>query len=482
MRDRPTAADALARSRRPHLVGVAGTGMRSLATLLVDLGHDVSGSDLAAGPALDALAARGVRVFAGHRAEQIKGADLVICSAAVPEENPELVAARERGLPVLTHAQALGALMDQRVGIGVAGTHGKSTTTALIAHLLTVAGRDPTLVGGADAIDFGGSARLGHGPELVAEADEFGRRFLELRPRFAVITGIEPDHLDYYGTFDAILHAFRQFVDGMPADGVVVTCEDEPNLAALELPRRRLRYGWRGHCDWRLERFEPRLGGGAAFTVRDPAGRRGRYEMGLTGRHNAANAVAALAIVQELGVAEQAAREGLASFQGTRRRFETVAKKDGVWVVEDYAHHPTAVAATLEAAREVHDGRIVVLFQPHTSHRTASLLEDFARAFDTADRVILAPIYQPAGRESSPESVTSGDLLDRMYHAAADVVSSLGEALAALREELAPGTLVLTIGAGDVTSVARELISALTDSDEIDAGELTGVAPAGSSA
>src|SRR4051794_34849872 len=381
MPDRPSAADALARSRRPHLVGVAGTGMRSLATLLADLGHEVTGSDLASGPVVDALAERGVRVASGHRAEHVDDADLVIVSAAVPDDNPELAAARERGVPVLTHAQALGALMDQHVGIGVAGTHGKSTTTALIAHLLTMAGRDPTLVGGADAIDFGGSARLGQGRELVAEADEYGRRFLELRPRFAVITGVKPDHLDYYGSFEAILEAFRQFVAGMPEDGVVVTCEDEPNLAALDLPRRRLRYGWAGHADWRLERFEPKIGGGAAFTVRDPAGERARYEMSLTGRHNAANAVAALAVARALGVSDEAARAGLASFQGTRRRFETVAKRGAVWVVDDYAHHPTAVAVTLEAAREVHGGRIVALFQPHTKHRTASLLDQFARAF-----------------------------------------------------------------------------------------------------
>src|SRR6476661_7440597 len=265
MPEAATARELLMHARRPHLIGVAGAAMRSMASLLLELGREVSGSDSGSVRELAGLTARGARVTNGHDAANVDGADLVIVSAAVPADNPELVAARERGIPILSHAQALGALMATRDGIGVAGTHGKSTTTALVAHILAVAGRDPTLAGGAHALDFGGYSHLGHGPELVAEADEYGRRFLELHPRLAIITGVEPDHLDYYGDFVAVQAAFQQFVAGMAPDGVVVTCEDAPNLARLPLARRRVRYGWAGHADWRLERFEPRAGGGGSF-------------------------------------------------------------------------------------------------------------------------------------------------------------------------------------------------------------------------
>ncbi|MFN8637767.1 MAG: UDP-N-acetylmuramate--L-alanine ligase [Chloroflexota bacterium] len=463
MPDTAVSAELLSRSRRPHLVGVAGAAMRSMAALLVALGREVSGSDSGSAVDLAVLSNQGIRATHGHDAQNVADADLLIVSAAIPADNPELAAARARGIPILSHAQALGALMATRDGIAVAGTHGKSTTTALVAHLLAVAGRDPTLAGGADALDFGGYARLGHGPELVAEADEFGRRFLELHPRLAIITGVEPDHLDYYGSFEAVLTAFQQFVDGMAPDGAVVTCEDEPNLARLALARRRIRYGWAGHADWRLERFEPVQGGGAHFMVRRPDGCEATYQTLLSGRHNAANAVAALAIAHELGVPDDAARAGLATFRGTRRRFETLARADGVWVVDDYAHHPTAVLANLAAARDVHGGRLVCVFQPHTTHRAKSLLHEFAAAFGPADRVIVTPIYQPTGRSSGPPEITSAELAARIEHADVVVASSLVDAYRLAERELRPGTLVVVFGAGDVTTVAARLAQAVRD-------------------
>lgn len=468
----PAAPDLRGPTRRVHLVGVGGTGMRSLAELLADLGHQVSGCDRSESETLARLAGRGIRVQPGHDAAHLEAAELAIVSAAIPADNPELAAAHAGRLPVLTHAEALGALMATRRGIAVAGTHGKSTTTALVAHLLAVADRDPTLVGGADALDFGGSARLGQGPELVAEADEYARRFLALRPALAVITGVEPDHLDYYGSFDAIREAFRQFVAAMPPDGAVVTCEDEPNLAGLALGRRRVRYGWAGHADWRLERFEPRPGGGGQFTVRRPDGRRAAYELRLTGRHNAANAVAALAVAAELGVPDEAARRALATFRGTVRRFQTLVHPSdnpaGVWIVDDYAHHPTAVAATLTAAREVHRGPLLAVFQPHTSHRTRALLAEFAGAFSAADRLLLLPTYQPAGREDGAATETSAELAARMTRPDVRLVPTLDAAFAALLGELRPGTLVLVMGAGDVTELAHRL-----------ARRVQGAAPAG---
>ncbi len=431
--------------------------MRSLAALLLAMGRRVSGSDSGAPSEIEALRGMGIDARHGHRAEHIDGADLVVASAAVPADNPELVAARERGIPVLSHAQALGALMAARDGIGVAGTHGKSTTTALVAHVLETAGLHPTLAGGAHALDFDGFARLGNGPHLVAEADEYGRRFLELHPRAAIITGVEPDHLDYYGSFDAVRLAFQQFVDGMAADGFVVTCEDEPHLSRLPLARRRIRYGWAGHADWRLERFQARPGGGATFAVRRPDGEHRTFDMLLSGRHHAANAVAALALTRELGVPESAARAALATFQGTRRRFETVAQAGGIWVVDDYAHHPTAVAANISAARDVHCGRIVALFQPHTIHRTLVLLDELRASFTDADRVILAPIYQPTGRSSDVPPITSEAVVAGMAHPDAEAAPSLDAAYALARSELQSGTLVLVLGAGDITAVARRL-------------------------
>jgi UDP-N-acetylmuramate--alanine ligase len=456
-------AALLGRSRRPHLVGVAAAAMRGLAALLIADGRTVSGSDNGSPAELALLADHGVRAVHGHRTENVDGADLLVASAAVPADNPELVIARERGIPILSHAQALGALMAQKDGIAVAGTHGKSTTTALVAHILMTAGLDPTLAGGAEAIDFGGYARLGQGPHLVAEADEYGRRFLELHPRLALITAAEPDHLDYYGSYEAVLEAFQQFVAGMTGDGIVVTCEDEPNLARLRLARGRVRYGWAGHADWRLERYAPQRDGRAQVTVRRPDGSRGIYEMQLHGRHNAANAIGALALATLAGVPEEAQRAGLASYRGTRRRFETLARQDGVWIVDDYAHHPTAVAANLNAARDVHEGRLVAVFQPHTTHRTKALLPEFAQAFAAADRVILAPIYQPAGRTDGQPETTSHDLAAVMDHPDVVACHSLDEAHAHADAELQPDTLVIVLGAGDITHLARKLAAAVSD-------------------
>lgn len=458
--------DALTRCRRPHLVGVGGTGMNSLATLLRELGKDVSGSDRASGPVLDWLAERGVRVQAGHEPRLVRDADLVVRSAAVADDNAELALARARGVPILSHAQALGALMARKRGVAVAGTHGKSTTTALIAHMLAVAGRDPTLVGGALALDVGASSRLGGGPELVAEADEYGRRFLELHPQLAVITGIEPDHLDYYGSFEAVVAAFERFVAGMPEDGTAVTNGDDPVLRALDLPRERLTYGTEQSSDWRLAAYEPRAGGGARLELSRPDGSSWRTESALTGRHNAMNALAAVAVAFQLGISENDIAAALASFRGTRRRFETRARVDGVWVVDDYAHHPTAVRATLRGAREAHAERVVAVFQPHTTHRTAALLDEFAAAFGDADRAILAPIYRPTGREADERPVTSSDLVARIRHPDARAVDSLDAAFeAVVTEELRPGTLILTLGAGDVTTLADRLAAHLGAGD-----------------
>ena len=452
-----TLVQRVATARRPHFVGIAGTGMSSLATLMADMGKSVSGSDAGGEAVLDWLSARGIQVQRGHHPENLDGADLVVYSAAVPPENQELCVARERGLTVISHAQALGALMDTRRGIAVAGTHGKSTITALIAHVLSIAGRDPTLVGGAEAIDFAASSRLGKGSELVAEADEYDRRFLHLHPEVAIITSIQPDHLDYYRDLDDIVDAFRDFVEGMRRDGLVVSCEDDPLLARLELKRPRLRYGCSPLADWQLRNYQPLPGGGCRFTMIDPGHSAREYHLRLSGKHNAQNALAAIVVCSVLGVDNNVVRAGLASFQGTRRRFETKHRAGGIWIVDDYAHHPPAVLATLSAAREVHAGRIVAVFQPHTAHRTAALLEDFADAFQHADEVLVTPIYLPEGRKNGDVNVSATDLVARIRHPPARYVASLEDALAELQPKLRPGVLILTLGAGDITELADHL-------------------------
>lgn len=465
MPDRPWLGGPVARAgmvttcRRPHLVGIAGAGMSSLATLLAAMGKSVSGSDAGGQDTLARLAGRGITVHGAHASDQVGRADLVIRSAAVPVDNPELAAARRRGLPIISHAEALGELMADRVGIGVAGTHGKSTTTALIAHILACAGRDPTLIGGAEAIDFGDSSHLGSGPELVAEADEYDRRLLALHPRLAVITGIELDHTDYFADLDEIRAVFRSFVKGMPEDGVVATFADEPNLDTLDLPRSRVRYGASPRADWRLLRYEATAGGGSRFVASDPNGTQHEYTLRPSGRHNAENALAGAVVGRLLEVPDATVARAVATFSGTRRRFETKLRNQRVWIVDDYAHHPTAVRVTLRAAREAHVGPIWAIFQPHTASRTAALLDQFAASFGEADHVVVTPIYRPTGREieGAATSVTSEDLVARMRHPDARIVGSLDDALEAVRPALRSGAMVLTLGAGDVTTLSDRL-------------------------
>lgn len=451
----PPADGRLAGARRVHLIGVGGSGMSTLAELLLGRGLTVSGSDLSA-EAAAAVRARGARVDVGHRAGQVDGAELVIVSAAIPPENEELAEARRRRLPILTHAEALGELMRGRVGVAVAGTHGKSTTTAMIGFLLAAAGLDPTVLVGARAVDFGGGARAGHGPHLVVEADEYDRRFLALRPTLGLITSIEADHLDYFRDLEEIVGAFRAFVDRIAGDGVVVTGADDPVLASLGLPRRRVTYGAAESADWRLDRPEPRPGGGCSFRVRGPAGEAG-VNLRLSGLHNASNATGALAAVTALGADLEVAAAALAEFRGTERRFQTLARAGGIWVVDDYAHHPTAVRATLEAARQVHAGRVWAVFQPHTSNRVAELMDGFATAFEPADLLTLLPIYRPPGRGKGERPVTSADLARAIGRPPVRLAASLDEAEAELAGELRPGDLALVMGAGDVTRLAHGL-------------------------
>jgi UDP-N-acetylmuramate--alanine ligase len=455
----PDTALALDSFQRVHFVGVAGAGMAALATLLLRMGKEVSGSDLGSTAVAAHLRESGARVIQGHQAANVDGAEIVIRSAAVPDDNAEVVEGRRRGLPVVKLAEAVGALMRTRRGVAIAGTHGKTTTTALTAWLLERAGQEPLALIGAEALNFGESALLGDGP-MVVEADEFDRRFLTLSPEIAVVTSVESDHLDYFRDFAEISAVFQQFVDLLPADGLLLICADDPGAMALTAHSHRDTYGFAVDAVWRASDYVPLEGGGCRFTLHS-AGRAFQAEMALSGEHNVRNALAAIAVADYFGIGLRAVLAVLPDFKGTRRRFETKGRPDGLWVVDDYAHHPTAVAATLSAAREVapHND-LWAVFQPHTTNRTAALFEEFAASFGAADHALLLPIYQPSGREAQARDVTSVDLAQRMAqlgHPDARYVPDFDAATQLLQTEAQSGSLVLVMGAGDVTRLADRL-------------------------
>lgn len=437
--------------------------MAALATLLLRLGKTVSGSDLVESATTAALRAAGATVEIGHRAQNVCGAQYVVRSSAIPGDNPEVLEAERLGVAGSKLAEAVGELMWGRVGVAVAGTHGKTTTTALLAWLLQCAGLEPMALIGAEALNFGASALAGSGP-MVVEADEYDRRFLHLSPTVAIVTSVELDHLDYFGDLAEIRQVFQAFVDKLPRSGRLVVCADEPSVSALAAVADRQTYGFHAAADWRVADYMPREGGGARFTLRT-GGRGWPVESSLLGRHNAANAAAALAAADYFGVGLRSALASLQTFRVTRRRFETRGQPSGVWVVDDYAHHPTAVAATLRAAREVRrQAAIWAVFQPHTTNRTAALLDGFARSFDQADHVLVLPIYRPSGREAAARPVSSGDLVDRMRalgHPDARLAEGFDDALAAIEAGVRPGDLVLTLGAGDVTTLCDRIVARL---------------------
>jgi UDP-N-acetylmuramate--alanine ligase len=446
---------------RVHLVGIGGSGMAALAALLLGVGKSVSGSDLNAESAtVRRLRDAGAVVHQGHSAEHVGQAEYVVRSSAVGQDNPEVVAAEQRGLPTKKLAEAVGELMQGRQGVAVAGTHGKTTTTSLVTWLLDKAGLDPLALIGADTPAFPFGARPGEGP-MVVEADEYDRRFLSYWPEVVVVTSVEPDHLDYYRDLEEIRQAFQELVDRLPEHGRLIACADEPGAASLTTGRTgRDTYGFSPAADWRIAEYAQQPGEGSRFRV-EVAGRGWDVAWSLVGEHNARNAVAALAVADYFGVGLRSSLAALAEFAPPRRRFETRGAPRGVWVVDDYGHHPTEVCTTLRAARAAASGSVWVVFQPHTTNRTASLLDEFGAAFGAAHHALILPIYQPSGRETAPRAVTSADLAQRVQasgHPDARTVASFDEARDLLRTHARPGDLVLTMGAGDVTLLADALV------------------------
>ncbi|MFQ6058905.1 MAG: UDP-N-acetylmuramate--L-alanine ligase [Anaerolineae bacterium] len=446
-----------------HFVGMGGIGMSGLARVLLERGHRVSGSDLKLSALTDKLAALGATVYEGHRSEQVAGAELVVISSAVPLDNPEVVEARRRGIPVLKRAEMLGRLMAEKYSIAVAGTHGKTTTSAMIALILERAGLDPTVLVGGELMDLGTNAKLGQGEYLVAEADEFDGSFLKAVPRLAVVTNIEADHLDYYGSLEAIVEAFGQFIALVPPDGYVVLCQDDPKVRDLGGTEGTVvTYGLGQGAEWRATDLRLNGRGGYDFVVWHGEAQLGPFSLGVPGRHNVTNALAAIVVAWLLGLDVDQVRGTLARYRGTRRRFEVKGVVRGVTVVDDYAHHPTEIRATLAAARERYPGQALwVVFQPHTYSRTRFLLDDFARAFDQADHLVVTAIY--AAREHDDLGISSADLVARMSHPHVRHIADLREAATYLAHRIRPGDVLLTLGAGDVWRVGEEVLAILRE-------------------
>lgn len=460
------------RGKRVHFIGIGGAGLSAIARVLLEQGAVVSGSDWERSPAAEALARDGARVFTGHRAENITGADLVVISSAVLPSNVEVLEAREADIPVLKRPELLRQMMDGQFGVAVAGTHGKTTTTAMIASVLLEAGRDPTFIVGGVIAGLETNARAGGSDLFVIEADEYDRTFLSLEPTVAVITNVEHDHPDCYPTFADIQIAFAEFAALVPRDGLLAVCWDNPAARALGEQRRDAGaqatfFGLGPGAEWRAEEIRPNFAGGVDFLATRQGQVLGLVRLRLPGAHNASNAMAALAVADFLGVPFRVARATLTNFRGVGRRFEIKGEVGGVTVVDDYAHHPTEIRATLQAARErFPQRRLWAVWQPHTFSRTQALLVEFAEAFGMADHVVVLPIY--ASREVDTLGVRSADVTAAMRHPDVRCAGSLDEALVWLGTEVRPGDVVLTLGAGDGYRVGEWLIEVLRNGKTVE--------------
>ena len=449
-----------------HFVGIGGIGMSGIAEVMANLGYTVQGSDIADSARVQALRDSGIKVAIGHDAANLGDAAVVVTPTAVKRTNPEVAAALENRIPVVRRAEMLAELMRLKKTVAVAGTHGKTTTTSMVAALLDAGGVDPTVINGGIIESYGSNARLGDSEWMVVEADESDGSFLRLDGTIAVVTNIDPEHLDHYGSFDAVKEAFVQFIENVPFYGAAVLCLDHDevrNVIAKVRDRRVITYGFSPHADVRAENIEP-VGGSTRFDVirtdRDGAETRiDGIELPMPGRHNVQNACAAVAVALEMGCPPEAIREGFSRFGGVRRRFSHVGTIDpDVRVIDDYAHHPVEIRAVLSAARDAASGRVVAVAQPHRYTRLRDLLEDFQGAFGDADVVYAAPVY--AAGEDPIAGVDERALVEGLKargHRHAQAVTGQEDLALQLAGDLQPGDLVVCLGAGDITKWAASL-------------------------
>jgi UDP-N-acetylmuramate--alanine ligase len=457
-----------AKIQRIHFVGIGGIGMSGIAEVLLNLGYKISGSDLKNSAVTERLAALGAQTFEGHAAANITGADVVVTSSAIPIDNPEVVEARRLHIPVIRRAEMLAELMRLKYGIAIAGMHGKTTTTSMVAAVLAGGGLDPTVVVGGRVDAMGSNARLGKSQYLVAEADESDRSFLKLSPIISVVTNIDREHMDCYRDMHDVRRTFLEFMERVPFYGLIVGCNDDPTLRRL-LPRAHRRvttYGTSRHCDFFIRIDAPQ--------ARDPDHRTlsrfqvtykekslGTFTLRVPGVHNVLNATAAIAVGTALDIPADQIRTALDDFRGVDRRFQLKGKAAGVSVIDDYGHHPTEIRATLAAARQSGSGRIHVIFQPHRYTRTRDLMDAFATAFTDADSLFVLDIY--AASEKPIEGITSAVLTRRISqgHRAAAYLPSFPEVIAAVCDLAQPGDMILTLGAGSVSQLGPMILEKL---------------------
>ena len=453
-----------------HFIGIGGIGMSGIAEVMHNMGYQVQGTDIAEGYVVEGLRKRGIPVMIGHDAANLGDAAVVVTSTAVSRKtNPEVEAAYERRIPVVRRAEMLAELMRLKRTVAVAGTHGKTTTTSMIAAMLDAGGIDPTVINGGIINQYGSNARLGDSDWMVVEADESDGSFLRLDGTIAVVTNIDPEHLDHYGDFDGAKKAYVEFIENVPFYGVAILCLDHPEVQAI-IPRIRDRrittYGFAAQADIRGENVTP-VPGGNRFDVvvrsRDGAQRIiSDIMLPMPGRHNVQNALSAIAVGLEMGMSDADVARGFANFGGVKRRFTNVGEVDGITVIDDYGHHPVEIRAVLSAAREGATGRVIAVCQPHRYSRLGGLIEDFATAFNDADMVYIAPVY--AAGEAALEGVDAATLvgkIKRRGHYSASEVASADDLAKVVAEVCKPGDIVVCLGAGDITKWAAGLADAV---------------------
>ena len=450
-----------ATSQHAHFIGIGGIGMSGIAEILLNMRFQVSGSDMRRGPVTDRLAQLGATIYEGHEAKNVTGATVVVTSSAVSPSNPEVVEARARKIPVIQRAEMLAELMRLKYGIAIAGMHGKTTTTSMVASVLAAGGLDPTVVVGGRVDALGSNAKMGTTQYLVAEADESDRSFLKLPPILAVVTNLDREHMDCYRDMADVEHAYLAFMDKVPFYGAVTACIDNAALAAIlpRVNRRLFTYGTAEGADYRLELLDAKPGCFSHFQVHAPGGVLGPFELHVPGRHNTLNATAAVAIAHQLEVAAEKIAAGLKSFRGVDRRFQIRGEVRGVTVVDDYGHHPTEIRATLAAAHECCKGRIHVIFQPHRYSRTRDLLDEFGEAFRDADDVTVLPIY--AASEEPLPGITAELLTSKIVSPQAHFAPDFAAAIASVASAAGEGDMVMTLGAGSVSQLGPQILAAL---------------------
>ncbi len=451
--------------RKIHFIGIGGAGMSAIAKVLLEMGCQISGSDLVKSESTRKLECLGAVVFAGHDRQYLGDAEAAVVSTAIPSVNPEVVAAREKGIPVYHRADIVAALMQDRFGVAVAGAHGKTTTTSMISLVLEHGNLDPTIIIGGELEAIGGNSKLGKSEYVVAEADESDGSFIKLAPKIAVVTNIENDHMDYYGTMENIFIAFQDFLHKLPADGLAVLCYDNSNVQSIAagLERPFVSYAIDAPADYTARNIHAE-GLKTSFAVFHHEVCLGTVTTQVPGKHNVLNALAAIIVGLTLGLTLEQAARGLKVFSGAKRRFETKGRNADVWVVDDYAHHPTEISTTLQAAKDTKPKRLICVFQPHRYTRTSLLKKEFGAAFGAADLLILTEVYS-AGENPIP-GINGEVLKQEVEHQTRQQVvyiESKDDIALYLTGIVQPGDLIITMGAGNVYTVGEELVKRLAD-------------------